>query len=300
MGEPTLSIGIVGIGQIGLPVAVNLMRAGYRVSGFRRTGREAFVQAGGVALESPAEVTRQCDVLLLCLPGEQAQEAVLNGASGVLCALSQGQLVIDLGTYSQAYKQELERRLDAVGARFLEAEVSGSPPMVADRRASLYVGGDEVLFETVKPLLDAITQHHFHLGPIGAAVNMKLIANTLLTIHTLAAAEAMNLGARSGLDPRKVAEVIRHGAGNSTMFTIRAPMMADRKFSPAPGPFTTLQKYLEMADEMAKSSGSSMPLFSVAAPYFLRAIKEGIGNEDISAVIKLLESESGRGSGPQG
>jgi 3-hydroxyisobutyrate dehydrogenase len=142
-------------------------------------------------------------------------------------------------------------------------------------------------------LLEAITAHHFHLGEIGSAVAMKLIANTLVAVHTLAAAEAMNLGARAGFNPHRVAEVIRQGAGSSTMFAIRAPMMAARSFSPAPGPFNTLHKYLLMGADMARDLGCATPLFSAAAPYFERALEGGMGEEDIAAVIKLLEAESG-------
>jgi 3-hydroxyisobutyrate dehydrogenase len=170
--------------------------------------------------------------------------------------------------------------------------------MVAERRAALYIGGDEALFEECRPVLDAITQHHFHLGDIGSAVAMKLIANTLVTIHTLAAAEAMNMGIRAGFDPQRVAEVIRQGAGNSAMFTVRAPMMAERAFTPAAGSFNTLRKYLELGAQQAHDLGCATPMFSAAAPYFLRALEGGMGEEDIAAVIKLIEAESGQAASP--
>jgi len=292
MRQPTHVIGMIGIGQLGLPIAINLMRAGYRVIGFRRTDRDAFASAGGVAVESPAEVARQADVTLLCLPGPDVQHAVLTGPDGLLAALTPGKIVIDLGTYTREFKCEQARRLSELGVRTLEAEVSGSPPMVAQRQAALYVGGDEALFEECRPVLDAITAHHFHLGQIGSAVGMKLIANTLVAIHTLAAAEAMNLGMRAGFNPHRVAEVIRQGAGNSAMFTLRAPFMAARTFTPAPGPFVTLHKYLLMGAQMAEDLGCATPLFSAAAPYFVRAVEGGMGDEDIAAVIKLLEADS--------
>ncbi|WP_256658526.1 NAD-binding protein [Pseudomonas sp. WPR_5_2] len=121
---------------------------------------------------------------------------------------------------------------------------------------------------------------------------MKLIANYLVTIHTLAAAEALNLGVKAGFSAQQVVEVIRQSAGGSTMFSARAPMMADRHFLPAPGPFATLEKYIDMASELSEEFGSAAPLFNAAKPYFLRAIEEGIGEEDISAVIKLIEADS--------
>lgn len=292
MVTPSQVIGMIGIGQLGLPIAINLIEAGYKVVGFRRTGREEFGARGGYALESPAEVTREADILLLCLPCEKAQLEVLQGPNGVLEALRPGQIVIELSTYSKAFKLEQAKRIQEFGGRVLESEVSGSPPMVAQRKASLYLGGSAALIEECKPVLDAITANHFHIGEFGSAVAMKLIANYLLSIHILAAAEAMNLGAKAGFDPHLVAEVIKHGAGSSTMFTIRAPMMAARDFKQAIGPFVTLKKYLDLGREMADEVGAASPLFSVAAPYFYRAIDSDICDEDAAAVIKLLEAES--------
>jgi 3-hydroxyisobutyrate dehydrogenase len=283
---------MIGIGQLGLPVATNLMRAGYRVVGFRRSDREEFVRRGGEALNSSAEVVRAADIVLMCLPSEEAQSSTLEGPEGVLEAIRPGQIVIELGTYRRAFKIAQAQRIEARGARVLEAEVSGSPVMVAERKAALYLGGSEGLVEECKPVLEAMTAHHFHLGEFGSAVRMKLIANYLITIHTLAAAEAMNLGVRAGFNPHRVAEVIRQGAGGSTMFAIRAPMMAARNFSPAPGPFHTLEKYLELGAAMAEELGCATPLFSAAAPYYWRAIAEGMGDEDISAVVKLVEADS--------
>ena len=290
---PTL--GLIGIGQLGLPVARNLLQAGYTVSGYRRSAAPEFEAAGGRRLGTPGEVTRASQILLLCLPDEAAQRSALDGDDGVLANLKPGQVVIELGTYSREFKLEQAARLSERGARVLEAEVSGSPPMVSARKAALYVGGEATLLEECKPVLQAITEHQFHLGPYGSAVSMKLIANYLLTIHTLAAAEAMNLGARAGFDPALVAKVIAQGAGNSTMFAIRAPMMAERKFSPAPGPFTTLAKYLDLGEEMAQSLGCASPLFDAAAPYFRRALSQGMGEQDISAVIALIEADSKQG-----
>ena len=292
MTQALPGVGIIGIGQLGLPVALNLLQAGYPVFGHRRSPASAFAQAGGRQLGSAAEVTRACEVLLLCLPSESAQLQALEGPSGVLAHLKPGQVVVELGTYSRQFKLAQGQRLSERGARLLEAEVSGSPPMVSARRAALYIGGDEAIYQQCEPVLKAITEHHFHLGAYGSAVSMKLIANYLLTIHTLAAAEAMNLGARAGFEPMKVAQVVAQGAGSSTMFSIRAPMMAQRKFSPAPGPFTTLAKYLELGQQMARELGCATPLFSAAVPYFEQAIAQGMAEQDISAVIELIESQS--------
>lgn len=293
MSQALPTLGLIGLGQLGLPVARNLLQAGYAVSGYRRSAAPEFEAAGGQRLTSPGAVASACNILLLCLPDEAAQRSALDGTDGVLAHLKPGQIVIELGTYSRAFKLEQAARLSERGARVIEAEVSGSPPMVSARKAALYLGGEAGLIDQCGPVLKAITDNQFHLGPYGSAVAMKLIANYLLTIHTLAAAEAMNLGARAGFDPALVAKVIAQGAGNSTMFAIRAPMMAERRFSPAPGPFNTLDKYLNLGEQMARDLGCASPLFDTAAPYFRRALSQGMGEQDISAVIALIEAESG-------
>ncbi len=286
------SIGLIGIGQVGLPMATNLIESGIRVVGYRRSNTQAFVDAGGVLASSPAQVVEQTDVVLLCLSTEEAAAQVLEGEHGILNCLSNAKTLIETGTYGKDFKLAQAGRVQEKGARYLEAEISGSPPMIAARKASFYVGGDEALFHEFEPLLRVITDQCFYLGPLGSAVSMKLIANYLLTIHTLSAAEAMNMGKRAGFDPHLVAKVIQAGAGASAMFGVRAPLMADRRFDPAPGPFSTLEKYLDLGQKMADDLGCATPLFSAALPYFKRAFDEGVQHEDIAAVLKFIEADS--------
>lgn len=287
-----LVVGMIGIGQLGLPIAANLIGAGFKVVGFRRNDRAAFVAQGGIALSSPVEVAEAADVLLLCLPGEAAQLEVLDGPQGVLTALRPGKILVELGTYSREFKQAQAARIEATGARALEVEVSGSPALVTQRKAALYIGGDSDVLDSCSKVLEGITDSRFHIGSFGSAVAVKLIANYLLTIHTLAAAEAVNMGRRAGFDPARLVEVLRQGAGGSTMLTVRGPMMAAGAFSPAPGPFKTLEKYLDMGASLADQLGCATPLFSASLPYFRRALEGGMEDLDISAVIQLVEADS--------
>ena len=180
MARQNQTVGMIGIGQLGLPVAVNLMQAGFPVVGFRRHDREEFVRQGGKALESPAEVARAATVVLLCLPNESAALDVLEGRDGILPALTADHTVVEMGTYRKAFKLEQAAKLTATGAKVLEAEISGSPPMVVSRKAAIYAGGDPQVFQACLPVLEAITPSVFHLGEYGSAVAMKLIANYLI------------------------------------------------------------------------------------------------------------------------
>ncbi len=292
MDSLTCTVGIIGIGQLGLPVAKNLLAAGFKVIGYKRHNFDEFVKWGGQPKSTPADIARESDLVILCLPSESAELDALHGQDGLLGEVRKGQIYLQLGTYSKEFKKSCAAEIEQRGGRVLEVEVSGSPPMVYEQTAALYIGGDESLMEECMPVLSGITKFKFHLGEFGSAVAMKLIANQLLTIHTLAAAEAINLGTMAGFDPHRVAEVIKVGAGSSTMFSIRGPMMASRAFLPAPGPFVTLEKYLDLAERMGEELGSATPLFDAAVPYFRRALNTGMGPEDISAVIKLIESDS--------
>lgn len=286
------AVGIVGVGQLGGPVAEKLLQAGYELHAYQRTRQGTPVEGGGQWAESPAALAKAADVIFLCLPSEEAAEQVLEGETGLLAGLRPGHVVIELGTYRKSFKLAQARKIQAKGAQMLEVEISGSPIMVRQGKAALYIGGDSELVETCRPLLEAISPNQFHIGPFGSAVAMKLIANYLLAIHNLAAAEAMNMAVRAGFDPQRAVEVLREGAGGSTMFSVRAPMMAKRQFSPAPGPFRTLEKYLQLGGEMAEELGCATPLFSAALPYYQQALDGGMRDEDIAAVIKLLEAQS--------
>jgi 3-hydroxyisobutyrate dehydrogenase-like beta-hydroxyacid dehydrogenase len=286
------TVGMIGLGQLGLPIATNLVNAGARVLGVARGSLQEFRDIGGIVIDNPAALLQEADIVLLCLPGEESELEVLQGERGLLHAGVREKVIVELGTYSLPFKLQMQQRLNDAGLDLLECEVSGSPPMVLQRKAALFVGGSEELYARCKDVLDLITPTHFQLGPFGAALSMKLIANSLVAVHTLAAAEAMNLGVRAGIEPHVLVDAIGKSAGASTMFHIRAPMMADRRFEPAPGPFTALEKYLHLASEMAGETGSAMPLLSAAAPYFRRAVDQGIGDKDISAVVTLLEQES--------
>ena len=285
-------LGIIGLGQIGGAVALNLLEAEFSVLGYRRNPDPAFGVAGGKMCGSVAEVCEEAQVIMTCLPGEEEQSEVLFGQDGILSANLRGKCVIELGTYRKAFKLKQAEALQNQGAAVLEAEVSGSPGMVRHKSAALYIGADAETFESHDKILAAIAGKRFLIGPYGSAVEMKLIANYLLTIHTLAAAEAIDLGTKAGFDPKMVADVIGQGAGASAMFEIRAPLMVARQFSPAPGPFKTLDKYLDLCQRMVDDNAAEAPLFSAARPLFKQAIDEGLGEEDIAAVIKMIERKS--------
>jgi 3-hydroxyisobutyrate dehydrogenase-like beta-hydroxyacid dehydrogenase len=283
-------VGLIGIGLIGLAVARNLMDAGYDVIGYRRTNMEPFLVLGGHPARNCGEVIEQADIVLDLLPSVEAFESVFEGPDDLVGQFRPGQIVVSLSTYPIAVKQRQADRLRKRGAVLLDCEISGSPMIVSRREGVVFISGDEEAARRCEPVIKGFADKSFYLGKFGCASKMKLVANHLLALNNLAAAEAMLLGVRSGLDPKLIVDVIGPSAGGSTMFTIRAPMMAERRFVPAPGPLNTLEKYIDMVEAQARLTGTATPLMDAAAACYREALVAARGEEDIAVMYEVLEA----------
>ena len=291
----TRTLGMIGLGRTGLPLALNLLARGHEVVGYRRSSPAELVRAGGRAATQPREVAERAPVILSCLPSVTALQEVMSGENGLLAALGPQHIVIELSSYPLAVKERYRELLHERGARLVDGELSGTPAMTAARHSVIFVAGDRETCEAVLPLCRDATDHALYAGTFGAATKLKLVANLLVAIHTTAAAEAMLLAERAGLDVPLAIEVLGLGAGASTMLRQRAPSMVARRFvDPAPGPVSMLAAYLEPIRALADGAGAPLPLFSVAAALFEDAIAAGRAAEDIGCVIELLDARKGR------
>jgi len=280
-------VGHVGLGAIGLPVAENLLAAGFPAIGYRRT-REAlgpFSAAGGTVADSVREVYEGARVIVQCLPSAAALREVIDAAEA---AMAPGTVVVELSTYALRDKRAAADRVASAGGVLLDAAVSGTPGMTKARQCGLYVSGPPEAIDRVRPVLDAISDNVVLTGAFGRATQMKLVANHLLAIHALAAAEALARARRGGLDLHEVVGMVSKGAGSSRMFEIRGPWMAERRFEPAPGPIDTLRPYLGLVTELAREAGGATPLLDVAKAHFDAASAGGRGHQDLAAMIDVL------------
>lgn len=291
----TQTIGLVGLGQIGMAAARKLLAAGHPVIGFRRSGCDELVAAGGQAAVSAAAVAGAADVVIQCLPGDAALEEAGFGTDGVLSAARPGLTVIELSTYPLPLKERYRDALAARGARLIEVEVSGLPQMVEAGTAALFVGATPDEFAQAEPILAAISGPVLHVGEFGAALAMKLVANHLVAVNTVAAAEAMALAGKLGLDLGLTASVIAKSAGGSVMFAQRAPRMASGQTLPAPGPVDTLAKYLKMIAAANAETGLTLPLFDLSKAIYAQAQAQGLGAHDIAVVHRLMTQGDQRG-----
>jgi 3-hydroxyisobutyrate dehydrogenase-like beta-hydroxyacid dehydrogenase len=283
-------VGIIGIGNIGLPVAQNLLKAGFEVIGFSLDNMDKFAAAGGKAAGSAREVAQAVEIIVDCLPKEKVFEAVMTGKDGIADVMRPGQIVASLSTYPLQVKTRQRDALAKRGILLLDCEISGTPPMVAQRKGVVFISGDKAAADKCMPVFNGFADLAFHLGEFGTASKMKIVANHLVAVNNLAVAEALALGTKAGLDPETIIKVVGPGAGGSAMFNIRAPMMASRKFTPAPGPLNTLEKYIHLVQELAQQVGCVTPLMDTAAKYYEQAISSGRGEQDIAAMFEVIES----------
>jgi len=290
-------VGIIGLGKMGLPIARNLIEAGFEVVGYRRHASPELAAAGGIAAASAAEVARHADVLLSILPAAADVEEVVCGEAGTLTALQPGTVHIEMSTIDVDRKRRIRDAVRDRGGDLLDCPVSGSPGMVTPRLATTFVSGEKASVDIVAAVLDAISGPWVYTGEFGTGAHLKYIANMLVAVHTVAAAEAVVLARRSGLDLDLVQRTLDNSIAASAIWKQRGPVMRDRAWSPAPGPVDTLHPILEQIEEYAARAGVPTPVFTSAKTVFDVAVVDGWGDLDIACVHDQLTGQPARTAG---
>ena len=282
------TVGLIGVGKIGLPIGENLIKSGYRVVGYRRSSLAEFEKIGGIGGRSSADVGAQADMVFSCLPSAEALEDVVQGPNGLIKSARAGQIIVELGSYLVPDKERYVAPLAAKGAIFLDGEVSGTPGMVAARKAVIYLAGDKEACAQAERYVRGFADTCLYFGPFGAASRVKLVNNLLVAVHIAAAAEAMALGLKAGVDVDLMIKAIAGGSGGSTQFGIRAPWMAQRRFLPAQGTAPALQHYFEMIGEFADSVGVATPMLDRAVELYDKFMAMGFGEKDVAAMVDVI------------
>ena len=277
-------VGVIGLGKMGLPIARNLMVRGFRVTGYRRSGSPELLREGGAVAASAAEVAAETDVLLSIVPEAGDVEDIISGPAGTLRALKPGTIHIEMSTIDVDRKARLRDKTQAKGGDLLDCPISGSPGMVAPRKATTFASGDRRSVDQVAEVLDAISGPWIYTGAFGTGAQMKYVANLLLAVHTVAAAEAMALARHSGLDLGLVQKTLDDSIASSAIWKQRGPLMAERSWSPAPGPVRTLHPILGQIEDQAAKTGLSASVFAAAKEVFDKAMADGWGDLDIASV----------------
>ncbi len=284
------NIGIIGLGAMGKGMAGSLRRAGYlvHVCDARPEATAAFVADGGVACATPAEVAAHCEVVVSVVVNAAQTETVLFGDGGAAAALARGSVFVMCSTVDPNWSIALEARLADQGILYLDAPISGGAARAASGQMTMMTAGSAAAYDKVGPALDAMAAKVYRLGDkAGAGSKVKIINQLLAGVHIAAAAEAMALGLREGVDAKALYEVITNSAGNSWMFENRMAHVLAGDYTPLSA-VDIFVKDLGLVLDTARASKFPLPLSATAHQMFMQASSAGHGREDDSAVIKIF------------
>ena len=287
------TVGIIGLGIMGGAIANNLIARGWAVFGtdIDPGKRDALSRAGGTACGDIAGVCAAAPVILTSLPSPVALAAV----AAAIAATPAPRVVVETSTMALADKLAAEAVLSQAGHIALDCTLSGTGAQAVNRDLVIYASGDAVVIAAQMPMFGDFARAAHDIGAFGNGTRMKLVANLLVAVHNVAAAEAMVLANAAGLDPDLVVKIAGSGAGASRMFDMRAPMMAARSYLPATMRVSMWQKDMDIIGTYARELGVSLPLFEASAPIYTQAMDAGLGDQDTAAVFAVLDR--GRQSG---
>lgn len=287
-----LRVGFIGLGAMGLPMARNVMKAGFPLTVWaRRPERAEAIRGEGAGwAESPADLARESDVVITIVTNSPDVREVVAGARGLLAGAHPGLTVVDMSTIAPATSRELAREAGDRGVDFLDAPVSGGTQGAEAGTLTIMVGGDTGAFARVQPVLDAMGKNVLHVGPSGSGEVIKLVNNALVGVIAGATAEALVMGAKAGADVETMARVVGLSAGASWQLANQFPLRAfSGTFHPG---FTTdlLAKDLDLALDLGREQQTPIFFTALARQLYLESQAAGYGKDDYTAVLKVFEA----------
>jgi 3-hydroxyisobutyrate dehydrogenase-like beta-hydroxyacid dehydrogenase len=293
-------LGFVGIGYMGRPIARRLLESGFKLMAYDRehSKAEELIQYGGTVAQSIAELSSSCNVVLSCLPSDEAVLDAYKGPDGVFAHAHRGSVVIDMSTVHPVTSQQLSRLGSERGLEVLDVTISGSTPTAENGLLTLFGGGNKERFDTAESIFRVIAKKYFYLGPNGCGATMKLVVNTLLGIGMQAIAEAVALGEKAGLDRNRMLDVLSQTAVVAPAHVGKLQRAMSRDYTPQ-FPIRLMNKDFGLILELASTVGARMPAAGAAFEINARQSDEG-AEQDFSAVILQMEKRAHLGSNGNG
>jgi 2-hydroxy-3-oxopropionate reductase len=290
---PDQNIGFIGLGIMGRPMALNLLRAGHSLVVHNRTRakEEELVSAGASAADSPREVASQCDVLITMLPDSPDVEQVYLGEDGVIAGAQAGQLLIDMSSIAPAVAQAVSEAAREVGAEALDAPVSGGDVGARDGTLSIMVGGSDDAFKRAEPLFDVLGKTVVHMGEAGAGQTAKACNQILVAVTIEAVSEALVLASKAGVDPDRLIEVLSGGLAGNKVMEVRRRNFLSHDFTPG-FKLELHHKDLGIALRTARELGVYVPTTALVDQMLAALKANGDGGLDHSALLKVIEQAS--------
>ena len=288
------TVGFVGLGIMGLPMAKNLLDAGYDVIGHNRSREpvEELAEYGGEGAETAEETARRTDIVITCLPDSEVVAEVMRADDGVIAGVSEGMTVIDMSTISPTVTEELAEELAESGVDMLDAPISGGEEGAIEGTLSIMIGGDESVLEAHRDLFEVMGGTTTHCGPNGAgqvtkACNQIVVSNTMQAVS-----EALVFAEKAGADLEAVVDAISGGAAGCWTLDNRAPRMIRGNFEP--GFFASYQyKDLRIATDAGEEFGAPMPITELTHEMYKTMEENGMGRDDNSGVMQVVEMLAG-------
>lgn len=288
-------VGVVGLGIMGGAFAGHLAAAGVCTLGYDilEANVDALHAQGVQSRPSARAVAAEADVVITSLPHTKALEEALLGDEGLVAGGKPGLLVIETSTLALQAKASVRDTLARAGIGMLDAPVSGTGAQAKARDITVLASGDRADFERVRCVLACFSRSVRYVGDFGAGSKVKYIANLLVAVHTLAAAEAMVLGEKAGLEPGVLVDLLTDSAATSRMLEVRGPSMAAGTYATPMMKVDVFQKDLDIIAGFARQFGCPVPLFSTCVPFFTAAGAQGMGGYDTAAVVSVLRQMAG-------
>jgi 3-hydroxyisobutyrate dehydrogenase len=296
----TETIGFIGLGAMGAGMARNLLKAGYAlvVNDIDQAKVAALVASGAEAAPTAADVARRSVRTVTMVETTAQTEEVILGAAGIIAGAASGHTVAMMSTIDPDAARRICDRLRDAGIAMIDAPVSGGSARAESGELSVIAGGDAATFEACLPMFRAMSTNQFHVGGIGQGLACKLVNNMLIQVNTVAIAEAFVMGAKAGLDPRVMYDVIKVSTGASFALDFRVPRMIAGDFKPG-GTVDISYKDQELETAFAKSLGVPLLLANVSQQVYQMARALGLGKEDGASVVKVYERMAGVKLGPR-
>jgi 2-hydroxymethylglutarate dehydrogenase len=288
-------VGFIGLGNMGYPISLNLLRSGYKLVVYDIVGEkiEKLVNEGATGARSPKEVAELSDIVMTSLPTPEALEEVVTGQQGILEADRVELTLIMLDTIPPVTARKIALKASRQGVNVLEAPVSGGPYLAREGALTIMVGGDIYVFEKCKPLLEKIGRHIYYVGEIGTGSVVKLINNLLSLGNVALMCEAIVLGIKAGVNGRTLYEILSKSTGRSFALEYKLPnIIAKRRFDSGFA-INLACKDLGIISNLAKELGYPLFTGSLIEQLYRLARAIGLGHEDHTAVVKLFENIAG-------
>jgi 3-hydroxyisobutyrate dehydrogenase/2-hydroxy-3-oxopropionate reductase len=288
-------LGFLGLGLMGYPMARNLLRAGHEVALWSHTtpkARQLAAEEKGLFCETPRQVGENADCIFLCVGSTEMSRQVILGENGIIHGAKPGTVVVDASTIGPSESREIGKALRAQRVEFLDAPCTGSTPGAQGGTLTFMVGGDQSVFEKVKPFFEPMGKRLYYCGGPGLGLQAKLTQNLILSNLLIAFNEGMVLATKGGIDPKLMLDILDNSAAKSGLISYKAPFVFRRDFQPN---FSVkwMHKDIGLMLESGKELSVPLLLTSLTNQIFQAAVSEGHADDDICSTIRVLEDLAG-------